>query len=713
MLIESKSNLAKLMATENISIEQRNVRTAYFDVKNRILVIPFLDGNLSPQLYDLLLGHEVGHALETPEEGLHHSIKELKVSRSILNVCEDVRIEKKIKRKFPGIKQSFIKGYTELIEKDFFGVNGMDLNSMNFIDRINLHTKGGASQGIRFTEEENVLLKEVEAAETFDETVAAAMKVQEYMKMQKEKEKAEKSKDFFDDSDDFGDDPEDLDNSDDYYDDILNEDADPDEDDSKKQQKQSPDDSDSEKSDDSDEKSNKISDGVDPGEEITSHTDNKFRQREKELFSESMREITYGNIPELRLGDIVIPHQKLYSEIKKHRSDFPELADITKAYIEFRTKSNKVVSYLVKEFELRKNADQMKRASVSKTGELNMQKIHAYQLSEDLFKRMTVVPNGKSHGLVMFLDWSGSMSKYINNTVKQVLNLVLFCKKVNIPFDVYAFSSDNPNYLYTSIYGFETQKPKVGDICIHGFGLLNIFSSKMTAAEFSYAAGFMLHYTSEKTHNVPVWFRLGGTPLNEAIVAAMQIVPKFKKDHKIQIVNTVFLTDGQGSHLNTVFKSCDDNTNTIRTTNNNETVGVRKKFVVRDPVTSTSVEMPENYYHNSVPFLKLLKERTQSNVIGFYITSARDLNHYLRNMYPNHSHEKTVAEFRSTTSIVMKNSGYDEFYVIKSDKMDVDDEVELEVKKTTARSIATAFKKYSTTKVLNRVILNKFIQMIA
>ena len=111
MLLEAKSNLARLMATENLVVEERNVPTAYFDIKSRILTVPILNGNLSNYLYDLLLGHEVGHALETPATGWHDSIFDHKVNKDILNVCEDVRIEKKIKRKFPGLKVSFIRGY--------------------------------------------------------------------------------------------------------------------------------------------------------------------------------------------------------------------------------------------------------------------------------------------------------------------------------------------------------------------------------------------------------------------------------------------------------------------------------------------------------------------------------------------------------------------------------------------------------------------------
>ena len=109
-LLDSKSILAKLMATENIHIEQRNVQTASFDVKNRILTVPILDSNISGFQYDLFMGHEVGHALYTPLEGMLKAKTE-KINRSLANILEDVRIEKKIKYKYPGLRTSFVKAY--------------------------------------------------------------------------------------------------------------------------------------------------------------------------------------------------------------------------------------------------------------------------------------------------------------------------------------------------------------------------------------------------------------------------------------------------------------------------------------------------------------------------------------------------------------------------------------------------------------------------
>ena len=193
---------------------------------------------------------------------------------------------------------------------------------------------------------------------------------------------------------------------------------------------------------------------------------------------------------------------------------------------------------------LRKNADQMKRASIAKTGELNMNKVFSYKFNDDIFKKMTIVPNGKSHGLVMFLDWSGSMSGHLENTIKQLITLVMFCKKVNIPFDVYAFTSEAPDSYSKNNYKF-------GDIMLKPFKLLNIFSSRMSAVEFLYAANVMVDISTSR-YSYCRLFAMGGTPLNEAVISAMKIVPEFQKKYKLQVVNTVFLTDGEGHRLSKI-----------------------------------------------------------------------------------------------------------------------------------------------------------------
>ena len=62
---EIKGNLARLLATENLVVEHKQTPTAYFNVDTRVLVLPKWD-KASDVVYDMLVGHEVGHALFTP-----------------------------------------------------------------------------------------------------------------------------------------------------------------------------------------------------------------------------------------------------------------------------------------------------------------------------------------------------------------------------------------------------------------------------------------------------------------------------------------------------------------------------------------------------------------------------------------------------------------------------------------------------------------------
>ena len=181
-LRETKSLLAKLMATENIRVEHKNIPTAGFDLKNRILYLPMFK-YMSGDIYDLLVSHEVSHALHTPEEGWHESTSAKgKGYKSFLNVVEDARIEKKIKRRFPGCRSAMTRGYNALLDEDFFGIKGRDLNKLGLIDRINLYTKGGVGLGIEFTEEEKDFVKRVENTETWKDVVEVTDELFAYAK---------------------------------------------------------------------------------------------------------------------------------------------------------------------------------------------------------------------------------------------------------------------------------------------------------------------------------------------------------------------------------------------------------------------------------------------------------------------------------------------------------------------------------------------------
>ena len=127
---EIKSQLAKLLATEDLVVENRNVETASFDVETRVLTLPMWE-LASGTVYDMLVGHEVGHALYTPDQWDFLG----KIPKAFVNVTEDARIEKLMKRRYPGLAKTFYRGYSELSRTDFFGIEGEDISNMTLPDR--------------------------------------------------------------------------------------------------------------------------------------------------------------------------------------------------------------------------------------------------------------------------------------------------------------------------------------------------------------------------------------------------------------------------------------------------------------------------------------------------------------------------------------------------------------------------------------------------
>ena len=743
----SKSLLAKLMATENLYVEQANVPTASFDVLNRILTVPILDSNLSGELYDLFIGHEVGHALYTPVDEMAEA-KNSGVHMSILNVCEDYRIERKIKYKYPGLKNCFVKAYKELMEKDFFETKDKDLQEMNFIDRMNLHHKVGPILGIKFTDFERELVSEVESAEKYSEIIEVAKKIASYMKEELEnmQQKQEKMKILVltDDPNVAGEQNEQNEEEKiEEYDVIIDarsgNSQNNEENGEEKQNSSSSGEIEESKAGENEtgEESDAMSDSSgNPGQggstessagsgaginskakeltedDLKSHTDEAYNRNQNKLYSQENATMSYASVPKFNTNRIY-DYKKLYT-------DYVEEGYIvaTKHFNKYKTEANKVVSYLVKEFELRKNADQMKRASVAKTGELNLNKIYAYNFSEDIFKRMSIIPEGKSHGLIMYLDWSGSMVRHLGNTVKQLMNLAMFCRKVNIPFEVYAFI-DNTKDEYMSEMKYQN-----GDLECNKFGLLNLLSSRMSNRDFTIACGALMNIAglgnSYRVGLGPIWMNLSGTPLNEAVISAMEIVPEFQKKNNLQIVNTVFLTDGEGSYLNGVHQDrLGMKTNSLHRG--------RGYVVLRDPKTrheekynlADSISMGQT---NAL--VRLLKHRTGAHVIGFYVADTGEFKNKIRYLYDIPKDEfgyynlneidKIKSEFVKNKYAISTNTGFDDYYILRGVSLDTDDDAELEFKENaTTRGMVSAFSKYAGNRLNNRIILNKFISWIA
>ena len=737
--MSKKSIIAKLLSEEDISVVHKKTKTAAFNVETRELILPLWKEEMSKDISDLFICHEIGHALYTSVD-LLTKMQERKIDKSYVNIIEDARIEKMVQDKYLGTRSCFTKGYKELISKDFFGVNNKDLNELNLADRINLHFKG--MDNVPFSSVEQTWVEKVRNVKTEDEVLDIAQGLMDFTDKNEEsqnQEQEQQSQSSVGSDEGEGENQESGsdDNSDDSSDDTQSQGSNNDGDEGQEETQSSS----SEESDDdknTEEKKTEVNSGFQGGEgyKHTATTDLSFDKSLDDAMDKNAKDRVYATIPKVN-DKVIIDYKSILEQCKKHydkTENSSKFISKTKSdMIKFQMDSKKVVSYMVKEFEMKKSADLYKRASVSKTGTLNMGALHTYQFNEDLFAKVTTLPGATNHGLVMFFDWSGSMQYNLTQTLKQLYNLVWFCDRVKIPYKVYAFSDA---YVRPASYaGIDSESVKVtqnpdnkSDLDVSGFRLIEMFSDKMRKNETSdmmhywymmgcYYAGYRDWSNDGYPATPPYRLQLGGTPLNHAIVAAMSIIPKFKIDNGIQKVNAVFLTDGVSHKAN-------------RKISGESLGGYSTDDYITDKVTNTTVtsENKGRYYSGekqTTMLLELLKKRIpESNVLGFFVAGSGKTGIVRREIIQDKmglhwddmdTLKKCQKELRTNKVLVCKTAGYDEYYILPSiPKVDENDEDGIQVKENAKTGdLKRAFAKFSKSKVLNRQLLNKFIAQVA
>ena len=689
----SRNNLAKLLATEDISVEHKNIPTAYFDVKDRVLGLPIWK-DASKDVYDLLVGHEVGHALFTPTTNFIDLAKDIDPNnvsavKSFINVVEDARIEKKIKRKFPGLRKNFYKGYEELVEKNFFGTSGRELASYSLIDKINLHFKIGSHIDIPLDSTEKSIIDEIDKAENFDTVIEIVKKIYEHE--MEELEETPESSDT-DSKGESGADDQNTSPEEDFADD------------------------DSEDGEEESSSGNAPTDGKaddeDDDEQLEeSETQENFNESMKDTATKGTSEYVYAKIPSVSSEKFIIDHKICNKQVTNWLLG-RNLETESTNFKHFKKSITKTVNYLAKGFEMKKSAAEYAKASTSKTGVIDTNKIHSYKFNDDLFRRVTSIPQGKNHGLLMFIDWSGSMHGSLFDTIKQTITLAMFCKKVNIPFEIYTFTDANVNKELDY-----TLKYKVGDLIFSPFNLRNYLSSRMNNREFDTALWniYCLSDCLERGH----WGTcdsLGSTPLNDAILATFDIYEKFKDANRLEKVNVIYLTDGASNGNTMVY---DPESNYGYKTISTNWWGDTSSFIV-DPITKISIGIKKTHNITNA-LLKHLGTRYGANVLGFFIVDRVAGGELAQQVDPNgdkpYGH---IAEFnkklRKEKSVTLSDhDGYTELYVIRGGKdLKVEaDSLDGVAADATKRVLTTAFKKNQRSKVSNKVILDNFIEAIS
>lgn len=723
--------LAKLLAKENLTVEHGNYQTAWFDVKNRVLGLPIWKDQ-GKDVYDLLVGHEVGHALYTPLEGIHSSNEEIRgCPRSYINVVEDARIEKMIRNSYPGLIRSFKRGYKALFESGLFGKDH-DFHTMKLIDKINLKAKLSNLVDIPFNTEELELYNETMNTKTFSDVCVVVKKILNYTEKQQSMTQQGPSE--------LNDDNQSLTGSDKSEDgeeseqnsetDLNNESPAQNENGNQSNADQL---NDEEDNDADDLKSSTASNSPmhSDGEE-RSETDEMFRSNEKELLdlNEDGSQATFiADYNKSEIEQMVIPYSKLSaSRNEKIRSSWKtveaeyDLRFHCNAYIK---NIKKAILPAVKEFEMKKAAYQWQRASTSKTGSINVDKLYSYKYDEDIFARVTQMADSKNHGMMLLIDYSGSMNGVIGNVIQQTLHLITFCKTVNIPFVVYAFTSTGQGI-----------KTRDNTMYHDQLALLELISSDLNKKDYEEAlynltlrtvsSGLVLkdvtdyHWRFDYRQYVSEYEEFGSTPLNQALMISNHLAKKFINRHQIQKFNFVAITDGDANRIRSshstrlmnddkpVIPASSINYNKVKIQIGNKTI-----------TTTTNNEVTEALMTN-------IRNTLNANTIGFFISDSPyqfrsrgiNANRVMRSNKDDWiDRDQVIAqinkEYNKNKCVEFDNVyGYNKYYLLKGKSNALNTESD-EFNPETAKAIGKDFKKYSKSKKINKVLMQKIGSAVA
>jgi len=717
----NKGILPKLLAKENITIQHGNYNTAWFDIKNRVLGLPNWK-DMGKDVYDLLIGHEVGHALETPFEGWHDSPEQLEgCPRSYINVIEDARIERKVKSRYPGLVYSFSKGYKKLFDDEFFGdLSDIDWDQTKLIDKINLKAKIGSLIDVPFTADEQVYMDRAMATETFEEVVQLCRDVLAYTKENQEdllKPPAPSQNDNEEDNNNNEDPTQNM-----GHDDM--ESSDEESEDREQEAKTNGTTEESETKADSTEQ-DQIGHG---GDEDVSITDENFRRNEETLVDQPNEgnKVMICNEPNADIRKRTVISYKQLARDRKERIEKPgrdyydeywnqeKRDEVDFHYNDYIKEVKRNVNYAVKEFEMRKAAYRYTRATTAKTGSIDVNKLWSYKTNDDIFNRITRLADAKNHGMFMLVDFSGSMSHTMHKVIDQLIHTVVFCKAVNIPFDVYGFTTTN----YGSRVHFDQE------ISDEHLSLVQQISSELKKKDYEEALKFLYTrvYMAETWHNASIrdygspYEDWGSTPLNTSLVICTRLMENFKRKHNIDNMNLVVLTDGDTNSMR-IHKSeavSDDKRQDIdQYWCNDYRLHLNGKIVKLTNLGQTGTKELLNH----------LRKEYDITTIGFFLGDNHwdvrrkldDVRYDIDRWADDYDWKRKCQKMFTKHKVAMFDNalGYDNFYVIKSKQMTTDaDEFEINDDASKAQ-ITQAFKKHSKSKKLNKSLLTNFGKAVA
>ena len=487
----SLSIFAKALASENLSFSfDKNAETASFDTKARHLILPVWD--VSETLQTMLIAHEIGHALWTPYKESDELLKaaeaegfHIPLLQRIANTVEDVRIEKLMKNKYPGTRRDFFLGYKEIVDTDMFSFSKVNFAEQTILNKLNMHFKWGVPGFLDVPLDAD----EIEIANLID-NVTTFPQVIAVAKALYKHPKMEKVVQEYEQHMSKGD--------------------------------------------------------VDGAEtmlkEMTTDADGVGTKTGEKYAASSICFTGLKNVM-----DGIIDSATVIKDFQTYQyGNGPLLMDDYRAFVK---ESDAFVRQLAAQFDRRKAADEIRRERPKQTGLLNMDKLHQYRTHDDIFISKIVKQEGKNHGIVFLLDFSGSMSHSLKDCFLQVLQLVWFCEKVKIPFEVFGFTDIGMGILdrlnKTLPYNPDMKRNCPNGAIVGPCKLITLASSRDDAATREMLLAYLYDCLVLGNRARPNLLHLGGTPTVEAVAIASQFMVDWVKNNNIQIPTLMVVTDGQ------------------------------------------------------------------------------------------------------------------------------------------------------------------------
>ena len=308
------------------------------------------------------------------------------------------------------------------------------------------------------------------------------------------------------------------------------------------------------------------------------------------------------------------------------------------------------------------------------------------------------------------------MSNVLLDTIKQLYNLMWFCKKVQIPFEVYAFTNDYPPTQFDENGSrLKCYEKKAGVVSLQDhFSLMNFFTSKTNNNTLDMQMKYIYRIATAARHygdyDIPQCLRLSGTPLNETFIALHEILPQFKKETKVDKVQCIVLTDGEGCQVGyhrEVNRSWEDDPYV-------GTANLHSNAFLRDRKSGKTYHFKDGWTGLSTVFLNNLRDKFPDvNFIGIRLVGGRDANYFIRqNLGYNDEAEKYARMFKKDKSVALLDVGYDVYFGMSAKSLANDSEFDVQEDATKAQ-IKRAFAKSLSAKKFNKKVLSKFMEFVA